>query len=201
MTSLAVIFVLLLIVFMKSARDQSQRSKNAVTDQLKELADAKNLPLHQDPNDPLSLVLQVGEDQLRFPVGGATLSDAGSRFIDDFIPRAARRLCDPKTRKQIDSILIEGHTDRSGESTLEGVRRNIALSQKRSFSVLERGMSSIQADRPTYECLLELASASGRGSARPVLVDGEYDADRSRRVDIRIRVRSSEQAFKDLVKR
>lgn len=196
MTSLAVIFVLLLVVFLKQAHDQSRRAKEAVRDQLEPFLDQKSLALRQDPDDPLSLAVMVGENQLRFPVNGHLLSPEGGQFIDGFFRSFSTRICGTGLRDKIDSIIVEGHTDRSGERTPEGVRNNIALSQKRSYSVLERAMRSVQGDPATYECLLKLASASGRGSRSPVEVDGEYDADLSRRVEIKIRVRSAEQQFR-----
>jgi outer membrane protein OmpA-like peptidoglycan-associated protein len=60
-------------------------------------------------------------------------------------------------------------------------------------------MLSVQGESETYECLLKLASATGRGSRNPVLADdGSYSADQSRRVEIKIRVRSAEQQFRKL---
>jgi hypothetical protein len=46
--------------------------------------------------------------------------------------------------------------------------------------------------------MLTMASASGRGSRSPVLVNGAYSADLSRRVEIKIRVRSAEQQLRNL---
>lgn len=197
MTSLAVVFILLLVVFLKQAHDQSARAKEDVTKELKAFLQEKDLALKQDPEDPLTLAVAVGESQLRFPVGGASLSGGGSQFIDSFFKSFATKICGSELRDKIDAIIIEGHTDRSGEKTPGGVRRNIALSQQRSFSVLERGLGSLQADSDAYECLLKLSSATGRGSRAPLMTTaGEYDPDQSRRVEIKIRVRSAEQQFK-----
>jgi hypothetical protein len=51
------------------------------------------------------------------------------------------------------------------------------------------------------ECLLKLASATGRGSRIPVAIDGKYEADRSRRVEIKIRVKSAEQELAKNIKK
>jgi outer membrane protein OmpA-like peptidoglycan-associated protein len=200
MTSLAVIFVLLLVVFLKQAHDQAERAKDELQGELTPLLTAKDLALKQDPDDPLSLQVTVGENLLRFPVGGASLSPAGAGFISNFFTGFAAKVCDPTLREKIDSIVIEGHTDQSGERTGDGVRRNIELSQRRSYSVLERALASVETQPAVYECLLKLASASGRGSRSPVLTNGVYQPDLSRRVEIRIRVRSAEQQFRRLAK-
>lgn len=199
MTSLAVIFILLLVVFLKQAHDHAQRAKEEISGQLAALLHEKDLALRQDPEDPLTLSVMVGENQLRFALGSSTLSSPGRGFVDTFFSHFATKICDPSLRDKVDGILIEGHTDTSGERTAEGVRNNISLSQRRSYAVLERALRSVRADSETHECLLKLAAATGRGSRNPLLTDGSYDADQSRRVEIRIRVRSAEQLFKRLI--
>lgn len=198
MTSLAVIFILLLVVFLKNSHDQSQRAKEKVSNELTAFLKNESLSLHQDPDDPLRLVVMVGEDQLRFAHGDSSLNPAGKTFVTGFFKTFSQKVCDDSLRSKIDSILIEGHTDTTGEKTPEGVGRNIFLSQKRAYSVLEEALRAVQLDPKTYECLLKLTSANGRGSRNPILVENKYDPEKSRRVEIKIRVRSSEQQFKDM---
>ncbi len=199
MTSLAVIFILLLVVFLKQAHDQAKKTKNEVREQLGDLLEQKSLALTQDPDDPLTLAVAVDESKLRFPLGKYHLSPEGGVFVDHFFRNFSQKICKTDLRNKIDSVVIQGHTDRSGERTPEGVRDNIELSQKRSFAVLERSLRSVQGDPEAYECLLKRVSASGRGSRSPVLVEGTYNADLSRRVEIKIRVRSTEQQFKEML--
>lgn len=198
MTSLAVIFVLLLVVFLKQSHDQSKKAKNQVQEQLAPFLEQKALALKQDPEDPLRLAVAVGEDQLRFPVGSAKLSAEGESFVSAFFANFASEICAEGLRDKLDSVVIEGHTDTSGERTPEGVRNNIALSQRRSYSVLEQALRSVQSNPQIYECLLKLVSATGRGSRSPVYVNDQYSPDSSRRVEIQIRVRSAEQQFKKI---
>ncbi len=198
MTSLAVIFILLLVVFLKQAHDQSKKTKQQIQTQLSKLLEEKSLALKQDPEDPLKLTVMVGESQLRFPLNGYGLSADGSRFVDSFFKNFATKICSPTLQDKVDSITIEGYTDTSGEDSPEGVRHNIILSQKRSFSVLEEALKGVQGDPKTYSCLLRLASASGRGSRDPIAVNGVYSPDLSRRVEVKIRVKSAEQQFKSL---
>src|SRR5687768_15039614 len=80
MTSLAVIFILLLVVFLKQSQDQSRKAKDEVREQLEALLQQKSLALKQDAEDPLKLTVAVGENQLRFPVGGFALSKEGIDF-------------------------------------------------------------------------------------------------------------------------
>ncbi len=199
MTSLAVVFILLLVVFIKQAHDQSRIAKQTVEEQLTSLLEQDSLALRQDPNDPLNMAVMVDESRLRFSLGEASLSPAGASFVASFFRSFATRLCSPALRDKIDSIVIEGHTDTSGERTPDGVRQNIALSQRRSYSVLEHALKSVQGSPETYECLLKFASATGRGSRSPVVVGSAYSPELSRRVEIKIRVKSAEQQFRKLI--
>lgn len=199
MASLAVIFILLSVVFIHNASKKRENDKDLIKSSLSEVLEKNKLPLRQDPNDPLMLAVSVGEDVLKFGLNSATLSPAGTKFLDEFSPELTEQLCSDAVRSKIDSIIIEGHTDRSGELNPDGTRRNIRLSQNRSFAVLERALVAVQKRADLAECLLKLTSATGRGSQTPVETDGEYDADLSRRVEIKIRVKSSEQnALKNL---
>lgn len=195
MASLAVIFILLSVVFINNASKKRENDKDLIRSSLSEVLEKNKLPLRQDPNDPLILVVSVGEDVLKFPINSASLSDGGAKFLDQFAPELTSQLCSDFIRPKIDAIIVEGHTDSSGETDPVGVRRNIRLSQNRSFAVLERALHAVQTNSEMSECLLKLASATGRGSRVPIENNGHYEAEQSRRVEIKIRVKSSEQAL------
>jgi outer membrane protein OmpA-like peptidoglycan-associated protein len=196
MISIAIVFILLSVVFIREASRRSRRDKEVIRTSLSELLKENQLPLKQEPSDPLVMSVSMGEDVLKFPLNSTAVSEAGNRFLDRFIPELLGQLCSPAIRSKVDAVLIEGHTDRSGEATADGVRRNIRLSQSRSFSVLERSLQSLKSNGSLSECFLSLASATGRGSRVPVEAGGQYSADLSRRVEIKIRVKSSEQNLK-----
>lgn len=195
MASLAVIFILLTVVFIKNASERSKEGKEAVRAQLAGVLDKNNLPLVQDQNDPLTLSVRVSEKLLKFSTGSATLSEAGGGFLDGFFPALAKELCSEQIRSRLDAIIIEGHTDRTGEASADGTAHNIRLSQSRSFSVLLRTLSAVRHDADLYECILKLTLASGRGSSIPIEIDGDYSPDLSRRVEIKVRVKSNEQEY------
>lgn len=201
MASLAVIFILLSVVFINNASKKRENDKELIRSSLAEVLEKNKLPLRQDPNDPLVLMVSVGEDLLKFPLNSASLSPAGAKFLDEFVPALTEQLCSESIRSKVDSVIIEGHTDSSGESGADGTRRNIRLSQNRSFAVLDRSLQAVQSKVDMSECLLKLASATGRGSRIPVSINGKYEADRSRRVEIKIRVKSSEQELAKTLKK
>lgn len=196
MASLAVIFILLTVVFIRNASQKSEQGKDAVRMGLAEVLEKNNLPLEQDPADPLSLNVRVGEELLKFPLNSAQLSPNAESFIESFFPSLAAQLCSNEIRDRLDAVVIEGHTDRSGESSRDGGNsHNIRLSQNRSFSVLSKALSSVHHDSELYNCMLKLVLASGRGSSMPISENNIYSAEMSRRVEVKIRVKSNEQEF------
>lgn len=195
MTSIAVIFILLLVVFLKQSSDQARRAKEIMRIELYDLLHEEGLTLEQVRGDPLTLAISLGENQIKFAHNSDQLPATGSEFIGKLFQDLGPRVCGGKLSQKIDSIVIEGHTDRSGEVTLSGARHNIKLSQERSFSVLDYALAAIEPNASVYRCLLKLISATGKGSANPLFTNGDYDPDKSRRVEIKLRVKSKEQAL------
>lgn len=197
MTSLAIIFVLLTVLFLKQISDLGKRSKSEVYAELSSVLRESALELTPDPNDPLTLSVGISEDLLRFPVGSADLTPSTRPFVGNLFRRLASSICGKELERKIDHIVIEGHTDQSGESKPGGVSRNIRLSQRRALTVLETALTSLEGPRPDlHHCLLGLASANGRGSSQLIYNPaGSVNPERSRRVEIKIRIRSREQGL------
>lgn len=190
MTSLAVIFVLLLVVFANASRPgppaESSEGEPGITEVRTMLERAApSLPLEADPRDPNVVRVIVPESLLKFEFGKSTLAPASDRFLAELMPSFATVLCGT-VRPRVAGIVIEGHTDDVGADA-----PNLRLSQERSFHVLVRGLQAIQAATPeVHACFSELASASGRGK-QDLLYDAERrpDRDQSRRVVFKILLR------------
>jgi outer membrane protein OmpA-like peptidoglycan-associated protein len=195
MTSLAVIFVLLLVVFASSPRAAAPpapapRPEPARVDPnraaLSELT-RLGLVLESDARDPLLLRLVVPESLLNFEFGRSALTRPADVFLREMMPVYARAVCGP-LRDRIAGIVIEGHTDDLGGDPL-----NLRLSQERSFRVLVRGLEVIAEVAPAeHGCFAALASASGRGK-QDLIYDAARRPDResSRRVVFKILLRPS----------
>ncbi|CZE50099.1 OmpA family protein [Campylobacter geochelonis] len=78
-------------------------------------------------------------------------------------------------RKNLDQIVIEGHTDSDG-----GYIYNLELSQQRAFAVMDF-INSWNSDERLKNYLI----ASGRSFMSPVIKDGIEDKDASRRIEIK----------------
>lgn len=208
MTSLAVIFILLLVASLNNSQQEGETTRNLIlaklTEKLKnELRDYKDqgFDVKNDPKDPLALIVIVPEGLLNFQSGKSDVPQKGIQFLNTILPKMASAICSDEFRKDIGSMVVEGHTDSTGTDDF-----NLPLSQQRSMAVVHEslrvlaGATSISADgtsgsSPQYRtCFLDLLSATGRGSVEPVLTAaGDEDKDKSRRVVFKIRVRSLEE--------
>lgn len=193
MTSLMVIFVLLLVATLNNASAEGENTRNLILEQLKKaLQDfAKNgVQVEKDPTDPLGLLVLVPEGLLNFKLDSYDIPPEGVKFLRAFSPRLATTACTPSYRTEISSIVVEGHTDSSGSD-----EHNLQLSQERSLAVVQRTLDILgQNQSEDKSCFLDFLSANGRGSKEPILDEnGTEDMGRSRRVVFKIRVRSLEQ--------
>lgn len=202
MTSLAVIFILLLVATMNNKQQEVRQSRENILAKLREtlnleLVEYKGLELKDDKDDPLSLIVVVPEGLLEFPVNKAEIPEQGLVFLQRITPKLAETLCSNEFRPEVSSIVVEGHADKSG-----GDEINLPLSQQRSMSVVRETLGILSKtdaqktviDRSTRPCFLDLVSATGRGSVDPYRNDdGTEDIAKSRRVVFKIRVRSHDE--------
>jgi outer membrane protein OmpA-like peptidoglycan-associated protein len=188
MTSLAVIFILLLVATLNNAFSESDE---AIRDLRKEVADELlklNLTITQDPDDPYTQIINLDEDKVKFDFNQDILKPEGKKLIGNLFAILTPKLCDVTLYSKLESIIIEGHTDSTGNLTTEGKLRNVKLSQDRAYAVMKEAFTSIgDAHSESVDCLRRMASATGRGSNRP-LKDKTDDA--NRRVEVKIRVRT-----------
>jgi len=194
MTSLMVIFILLLVATLNNA---SQKTQDTRTQLIAKLAVALGTlggdPTHRvsvkpDPADPLGLIVVVPNELLNFKINSPALSVSAKKFLTTFLPRMAGVVCAPQFENAIGSVNVEGHTDPTGTDVL-----NIGLSQDRANAVAESGLQSLP-EGPTRACFERILSVSGRGKAETM---GEAlspaEMAHARRVQFKIRVLSSEE--------
>lgn len=137
--------------------------------------------------------------EVLFDVNSNALSHDGQKFLDVFMPVYINVLLLPEYSEYVAEIVIEGHTDSSGEYL-----SNLGLSQRRALAVAEycvRGVgNSINSNH--IAVLKSLMTVNGRADQDPVYnSDGSVNFDRSRRVEIKFRLKDQEmiQAMNDLL--
>lgn len=203
MTSLAIIFILLLAASLAPQATQENQTETptpslatrptlvtatttAIQPLLHEHFAQFGLSVDEDPHDPLLMRIVIPEDLLNFELGKSTLTFQADKFLTDIMPRYAALLCGP-LESYIDSVVIEGHTDDRGDDAA-----NLRLSQERSFRVMTKSLEVIDRIEPTVlPCFQRLTSASGRG--RQDLISHPatgIDRDKSRRVIFKLRLQA-----------
>ncbi len=190
MTSLMVIFILLLLVFVHRTAGKDA----AVTDVLlkKLLQDMtpqgfSERTIRPDPRDRNAILVIVPDRLMNFETGKSTLRPEGELFLKTYVPKFAEILCGEQFRSSIESIVVEGHTDTNpyaGRTAEESENLNLKLSQDRSMEVVKNSLAALSGLEVQRGCFLEKLSASGRGEQ-----EQEATPDESRRVILKIRVK------------
>lgn len=190
MTSLMVIFILLLLVFVHRTAGKDA----AVTDVLLKrlLHDLtpqgfSDKTIKRDPRDRNAILVIVPDRLMNFAVGKSNLQPEGEQFLKTYIPSFAQILCADEFRANIESIVVEGHTDThpyTGFTAEESENLNLKLSQDRSMVVVKNALADLSGMPSERGCFLEKLSASGRGEQ-----EQEATPEESRRVILKIRVK------------
>jgi outer membrane protein OmpA-like peptidoglycan-associated protein len=188
MTSLAVIFILLLTAYLTKLDDGNTKpvsSTHPATAERELPPQPHHLTVERSRVDPDVMRVVIPAAILNFELGKSTLLPQAEAFLADTIPYYATMICGPQGH-DVESFVIEGYTDDQGDDI-----RNLKLSQDRSFAVLVKGLEIIRARLPwAYECFQQKASANGRG--RQDLLHhatGQPDREGSRRVIFKIHLR------------
>ena len=139
--------------------------------------------------DPSTGAITV-EDTILFASNSNELRTEGKEFFREFMPVYLNVLLQPEFREYIAEIIIEGHTDQNGSYLY-----NLELSQQRAWSVAEYFFDEKNAflDEDVMETLQSLITVNGCSYKNPVYKqDGSVDADKSRRVEIKFRLKDQE---------
>jgi outer membrane protein OmpA-like peptidoglycan-associated protein len=193
MTSLMVIFILLLCASLTNVQMGSKTTTESIlkklSEELKEFR-ATGVVVQRDQKDPLGLLILVPHELLKFDTDETEIPPRGEAFLQSFIPKLSKILCLPKFVDEINSVVVEGHADSRGTE-----EHNLKLSQGRSMAVVLSSLNILRSPERERErsYFLRFLSASGRGKAEPWLDSGYENQALSRRVVFKIRVRSLEQ--------
>ena len=201
MTSLMVIFILLLLIFINNKAAVNAAVTDALLKDLKRQLGAgqfRSQDIRLDSQDRYTIVVNIPGQLMTFKTNEYELKPEGEAFLRAHAPTLAKVLCSDAYRGSLENVIVEGHSDSTpyrGASLEESQQRNLKLSQDRSMEVVKKTLLDLQDSPQERACLLEKLSATGRGEQ-----DLEATADKSRRVVFKIRINSSlaPQLAKDL---
>jgi flagellar motor protein MotB len=196
MTSLMVIFILLLLVFVSHTASKDAALTDVLLTKLRKDLQPQGFnenTIRPDPRDKNAILVIVPGKLMNFQIQKAELKDEGKDFLKGYIPNFAHILCGKDYRASIESIVVEGHTDRTswaGRTPEQSQDSNLKLSQDRSMAVVEESLADLEGAGKEQDrsCFLEKLSATGRGEQEPEKTDDE-----SRRVIFRIRIKARDE--------
>jgi outer membrane protein OmpA-like peptidoglycan-associated protein len=193
MTSLMVIFILLLVSRLNNQAGQRAAAAAELQERLQKYMQqsGQQATVGRAKDDPNTLIINIPNTVINFDTQDDKLKPAGQQFLATHIPSWAGILCAPDVRPNIDTIVVEGHSDQTHwqNSTFEESKeKNLTLSQQRSMAVVSDSLNTLKGAPTDRDCFLEKLSATGRGEQDPV--DFEHpDSVENRRVVFKIRLR------------
>ena len=170
MTSLMVIFILLLLVFVQrtGAKDTAEATRLlAELEKQMKPGGQGQLTITQDKQEPNKILLIAPERLMSFESSKSALSDEGKRFLQEKLPVIANILYDGRFRNNIESIVVEGHSDLQsfqGRPADESRNKNLELSQQRAMEVVKTALIDLKTTPGAeQDWFIHELSSSGRG--------------------------------------
>ena len=139
--------------------------------------------------DPQTGALTL-DSNVMFSLNEAELTEQGRYTLEEVLPIYCKVLLSDKYADSLAEIMVDGYTDSLGDYAT-----NLLLSQSRAAAV---GLFMVQDIRYQYlteeegEKLEEYLSVNGHSYSHLIYRDGNEDADASRRVEVKFRLKDEE---------
>lgn len=194
MLGLAIIFMTLFVFAMTGFTQETVKLQESQMKATEELA-AKLKEAKIDAEiDRLTGNVKISNLEL-FELNSYTLSPKGKAYLDKFIPIYLDTIYSKEIlRENITDIVIQGHTDSqtyAGLKTLdEQYAKNMELSLLRANAVAQYAFKT-NYDKKNSAALRKMLVVEGKSFSDPILVDGKEDYAKSRRVEMKLRVKAN----------
>lgn len=187
------LFVLAMTGFTQQELDQKQNQIEASKELIEELKEAEI----EAEVDPMTGDIKISDLEL-FEVNSYTLSPKGKAYLDKLMPIYINNIFSRKELVEgIENLIIQGHTDSQSFAGLktkdEQYMRNMTLSLQRANSVADY-MFKTKYDKQYSDKLRKMVVVEGKSFTEPILVNGKEDYNKSRRVELRLKVKKTDIA-------
>lgn len=194
---LAIIFMTLFVLAMTGFTQQSIEQKQSQIEASKELIKELKEAQIEAEVDPLSGDIKISDLEL-FEVNSYALSSKGKAYLDKLMPIYINNMFSKKELIDgIENLIIQGHTDSQSYAGLktkdEQFMRNMTLSLQRANSVADY-MFKTNFDKQYSEKLRKMVVVEGKSFSEPVYSNGKEDYSKSRRVEMRLKVKKHDIA-------
>lgn len=192
MLGLAIVFMTLFVFAMTGFSQQSIKQRMEQIQVNKELVEKLNQANINAEVDSLTGDIKISDLEL-FELGSYKLSKKGENYLNKFVPIYIDTVfAKEDVLKEIESVVVQGHTDSQMFAGIkdpnEQYLKNMTLSMQRANSVAEY-MFKTNYDKKYTEPLKKLLIVEGRSFSSPVIVNGKEDYNKSRRVELRLKIK------------
>ena len=202
MTSLMVIFVLLLATYLRQEQGAAVEARSK-TDEMREELMKKLLAASMDgveviKLDSYNLVVIVPEEKLQFAEGNQELNSEAIQFLSTFTPVLLDTYS--QFRAHVSLINVEGHSDKSLRRNAHNQFYNWDLSQSRASAVM-KFIFTLPNKTEQVNAFQKIALFGGRGPIDCVFDAGDPEEQRKtcRTVKFKIRLKSNEESTQERV--
>lgn len=189
---LAIIFITLFVLAMTGFSQQTiqqQKVQMEVSEKIGQELQKADIKVDMDK---MTGDLKISDVEL-FELSDWKLSPKGKKLLDKLAPIYINPIfADKELSNEIQYIIIQGHTD---SQTFAGVKskdeqflKNMDLSLKRANAVAEY-IFKTNYDKKYADQFRKLVVVEGKSYNEPVIVNGKEDFDKSRRVELKLKVK------------
>ena len=189
---LAIIFITLFVLAMTGFSQQTiqqQKVQMEVSEKIGQELQKADIKVDMDK---MTGDLKISDVEL-FELSDWKLSPKGKKLLDKLAPIYINSIfADKELSNEIQYIIIQGHTD---SQTFAGVKskdeqflKNMDLSLKRANAVAEY-IFKTNYDKKYSDQFRKLVVVEGKSYNEPVIINGKEDFDKSRRVELKLKVK------------
>lgn len=189
---LAIIFITLFVLAMTGFSQQTiqqQKVQMEVSEKIGQELQKADIKVDMDK---MTGDLKISDVEL-FELSDWRLSQKGKKLLDKLAPIYINSIfADKELSNEIQYIIIQGHTD---SQTFAGVKskdeqflKNMDLSLKRANAVAEY-IFKTNYDKKYADQFRKIVVVEGKSYNEPVIINGKEDFDKSRRVELKLKVK------------
>ena len=189
---LAIIFMTLFVLAITGFNQQELEQKKQQIEVNKELIENLKKANIDAQVDPMTGDIKISDLEL-FELSSYNLSPKGKAYLDKLIPIYINTIFSKKELvDEIENIIIQGHTDSQSYAGIknpdEQYMKNMALSLQRANAVADYIFHTGYDKQYNYR-LKKMLVVEGKSYSEPILVNGKEDYNKSRRVEMRLKVK------------
>lgn len=190
---LAIIFMVLFVLAMTGFTQETVKQKQSQMEASKELVEKLKEADIEATVDTMTGDVKISDLEL-FELNSYELSEKGKIYLNKLIPIYIENIfSNQELLDNITNIVVQGHADSQQYVNVgtenEQFSKNMTLSLQRANSVAEY-IFKTNFNSNYDEQLRKMLVVEGRSYSNPIIVDGVEDYDKSRRVELKLKVKT-----------